>query len=74
MSRLQTLKVFVSQRLAAAVDEIFGHFEKTISEYEEEMDRRHRKLLDVVLTPEVKLRRAGSSSVSRGFTANVAGS
>ncbi|GLD69082.1 gastrula zinc finger protein xFG20-1-like protein [Lates japonicus] len=56
MSRLQSLKVFVSQRLSAAVDEIFGHFEKTISEYEEELNRRHRRMLDVVLTPEIKQR------------------
>ncbi|XP_050925625.1 zinc finger and SCAN domain-containing protein 21 isoform X2 [Lates calcarifer] len=56
MSRLQSLKVFVSQRLTAAVDEIFGLFEKTISEYEEELNRRHRRMLDVVLTPEIKQR------------------
>ncbi|XP_070778316.1 zinc finger protein 250-like [Enoplosus armatus] len=58
MSRLQGLKVFINQRLTAAVDEIFGHVERTITEYEEELDRRHRKLLDVVLKPEIKLRRA----------------
>ncbi|KAM9838666.1 uncharacterized protein ACBR49_017364 [Aulostomus maculatus] len=58
MSRLQSLKLFVNQRLNAAVEEIFGHFERTITEYEEEMERRHRKLLDVVLTPEIKLRHA----------------
>ncbi|XP_041811834.1 zinc finger protein 2 homolog [Chelmon rostratus] len=58
MSRLHSLKLFVNQRLTAAVDEIFGHVERTITEYEEEIDRRHRRLLDVVLTPELKLRRA----------------
>ncbi|KAM9839069.1 uncharacterized protein ACBR49_017735 [Aulostomus maculatus] len=58
MSRLQSLKLFVNQRLNAAVEEIFGHFERTITEYEEELERRHRKLLDVVLTPEIKLRHA----------------
>lgn len=57
MSRLQGLKVFINQRLTAAVEDIFGHFERTITEYEEEMDRRHRKLLDVALTPDIKLRR-----------------
>ncbi|XP_039978078.1 zinc finger protein 570-like [Xiphias gladius] len=56
MSRLQGLRVFVSQRLTAAVEEIFGHLEKTITECEEEMDRRHRKLLDVALTPEMRQR------------------
>ncbi|KAM7384883.1 hypothetical protein PAMA_011985 [Pampus argenteus] len=48
MSRLQSLKRFVQQRLTAAVEEIFGHFEKTITEYEEEMSRRHRELLEEV--------------------------
>ncbi|XP_038580299.1 zinc finger protein 771-like [Micropterus salmoides] len=61
MSGLQSLKVFVQQRLAAAVEEIFGHFERTITEYEEELGRRHRNLLDVGLKrPERKLRRAVS--------------
>ncbi|XP_028453926.1 gastrula zinc finger protein XlCGF7.1-like [Perca flavescens] len=46
MSRLQTLKVFVNLRLAAALEDIFGHLERTISEYEAEMDRRHHKLLE----------------------------
>lgn len=74
MSRLHSLKLFVSQRLTAAVDEIFGHFERTISEYEEELERRHRKLLDAVLTPEKKPRTAGWCSLCcrEHFTANVA--
>lgn len=59
MSGLQGLKQFVSRRLSAALEEIFGHVERTITEYEREMDRRHRKLLNEVLTPEVKQRRAG---------------
>ena len=59
MCSLQSLKVFVQQRLTAAVEEIFGHFEKTITEYEEEIHRRHRRLLDEVLKPETKLRKAG---------------
>ncbi|XP_076610720.1 uncharacterized protein LOC143335305 [Chaetodon auriga] len=63
MSRLHSLKVFVNQRLTAAVDEIFRHFERTITEYEEEIERRHRKLLDVALTPEVKLLRADIQQV-----------
>ncbi|XP_030002774.1 zinc finger protein OZF-like [Sphaeramia orbicularis] len=56
MSELQSLKVFVNQRLTAAVDEIFGQFEKTISEYEEKMERQS-KLLDVILKPEIRLTR-----------------
>eukprot|EP00064_Thunnus_orientalis_P020937 superscaffoldBa00006060_g21089 len=52
------LKVFVQQRLTAAVEEIFGHFEKTITEYEEEMNRRHRRLLDEVSKQGTVLRAA----------------
>ncbi|XP_076610226.1 uncharacterized protein LOC143335015 [Chaetodon auriga] len=36
MSRVQKLRVFVSQRLNAAVEEILGVFEKTLIKYEEE--------------------------------------
>ncbi|XP_019956044.2 uncharacterized protein [Paralichthys olivaceus] len=42
MSTLQTLKTFINQRLAVAVDDIFGLLETTISNYEEEMDRQRR--------------------------------
>ncbi|XP_068589617.1 zinc finger protein 79-like [Cebidichthys violaceus] len=56
MSRLHGLKVFINQRLTAAVEDIFGHFERTITEYEEEMDRRHRELLDELSAAHVKLR------------------
>lgn len=36
MSRVQKLRVFVSQRLNAAVEEILAAFEKTIVKYEQE--------------------------------------
>nr|XP_020477146.1 zinc finger protein OZF-like [Monopterus albus] len=65
MSRLQSLKVFVKQRLTAAVDEIFGHFEKTISEYEEELEFRHRRRLSVALTPETKQESVFSADVQQ---------
>ncbi|GLD49872.1 zinc finger protein 286A-like isoform X1 [Lates japonicus] len=39
-----------------AAEEIFRVFEKTIVEYEEEVDRQ-RRLLDIVLNPEIKLHR-----------------
>ncbi|XP_008297251.1 gastrula zinc finger protein XlCGF57.1-like [Stegastes partitus] len=55
MSGLQSLKVFISQRLTAAVDEVLGHLERTIREYEE-TERRHRDLL--LLTGQRKQRRA----------------
>ncbi len=59
MSRLQSLKGFIYQRLTAAVEEIIGHFERTVTEYEEEVECRHRKLLDMVSKPENRLQRAG---------------
>uniref|UniRef100_UPI003AABB8E1 uncharacterized protein n=1 Tax=Centroberyx gerrardi TaxID=166262 RepID=UPI003AABB8E1 len=64
MSKVQKLRASVKQRLTAAVEEIFGLFERTIAEYEEEVSRskeqndRQRKLLDAVLNPEVRLHRA----------------
>ncbi|XP_073319147.1 uncharacterized protein [Pagrus major] len=57
MSKVQTLRVFVKQRLTAAAEEIFELFERTIAEYEEELGR-HRKLLDAVFKPQVQLHRA----------------
>ncbi|XP_029289019.1 zinc finger protein 333-like [Cottoperca gobio] len=48
MSTIQTLRAFVNQRLTAAVEEIFGLLETTISNYEEEIDRQRRLLQDVV--------------------------
>ncbi|XP_034038709.1 uncharacterized protein LOC117521504 [Thalassophryne amazonica] len=47
MSTLEMLKSFVNQRLSAAVEEIFGLLETTISNYEEEIDRQHKLLADV---------------------------
>ncbi|XP_038580268.1 zinc finger protein 135-like isoform X2 [Micropterus salmoides] len=66
MSKVQVLRALVKQRLSAAAEEIFGLFERTISEYEQELCRskeenqRHRKLLDAVFQPEVRLHRAVS--------------
>ncbi|XP_037633136.1 zinc finger protein 883-like isoform X2 [Sebastes umbrosus] len=56
MSSVEYLREFVNERLTAAAEEIFRVFEKTIFEYEEEIDRQ-RKLLDVVWKPEIKLHR-----------------
>ncbi|XP_039978871.1 zinc finger protein 35-like isoform X2 [Xiphias gladius] len=56
MSSVQYLREFVNERLTAAAEEIFGVFEKTIVEYEEEIDRQ-RRLLDIVWRPEIKLHR-----------------
>ncbi|XP_034033544.1 uncharacterized protein LOC117516797 isoform X2 [Thalassophryne amazonica] len=52
MSKVQILRALVNQRLNAAAEEIFGLFERTIAEYEEELCRskqendRQRHLLD----------------------------
>ena len=58
MSSVECLRGFINERLTAAAEEIFGVFQKTIVEYEEEIDRQ-RKLLDVVWKPEMKLLRMG---------------
>ncbi|XP_031732023.1 zinc finger and SCAN domain-containing protein 12-like isoform X2 [Anarrhichthys ocellatus] len=57
MSKVQMLRSFVNQRLTAAAEEIFGLFERTITEYEEENERQ-RKLLDAVFNPQLRLHRA----------------
>ncbi|XP_070778311.1 zinc finger protein ZFP2-like [Enoplosus armatus] len=44
MSKAQSLRALVHQRLTAAADEIFGLFERTIAEYEEEVGRQRRLL------------------------------
>lgn len=59
MSSFDYLKVFVNDRLAAAAEEIFGVFKKTMEEYEEELDRQ-RKLLEHFWKPEIKLNRIGT--------------
>ncbi|XP_061681127.1 zinc finger and SCAN domain-containing protein 2-like [Syngnathoides biaculeatus] len=54
MCKVKLLRALVRQRLNVAVDEIFGLFERTIAEYEEELSRtkeeneRQRELLDNV--------------------------
>ncbi|XP_037651737.1 zinc finger and SCAN domain-containing protein 21-like [Sebastes umbrosus] len=64
MSKVQILRAFVNRRLTAAAEEIFGLFERTIAEYEEELEfsskenQRQQKLLDAVLNPEVRVHRA----------------
>uniref|UniRef100_A0AAV2KAD6 Uncharacterized protein n=1 Tax=Knipowitschia caucasica TaxID=637954 RepID=A0AAV2KAD6_KNICA len=52
MSKGQTLRALVTERLCAAADEIFALFERTITEYEEEIhqykaeNQRKQMLLD----------------------------
>ncbi|XP_031730199.1 uncharacterized protein LOC116398222 isoform X1 [Anarrhichthys ocellatus] len=64
MSKVQMLRSLVNQRLTAAAEEIFGLFEGTIAEYEEEVsalkeeNERQQKLLDAVFNPQLRLHRA----------------
>ncbi|XP_030002782.1 gastrula zinc finger protein XlCGF57.1-like isoform X2 [Sphaeramia orbicularis] len=57
--KVQILRSLVEQRLTAAAEEIFGLFERTIVEYEEELCRtkeenqRQRQILDCVWNPRV---------------------
>lgn len=65
MSKVEMFRLFATQRLTAAAEEIFGLFERTAAEYEEQLHRskqeneKQRKLLEAVLRPEVRLNRAG---------------
>ncbi|XP_031141321.1 gastrula zinc finger protein XlCGF57.1-like [Sander lucioperca] len=71
MSKAEVLRVAMNERLVAAAEEIFGLFERTIAEYEEELFRskqkneRQRKLLDAVMKPQVRLHRAVLSADSQ---------
>ncbi|XP_068432477.1 zinc finger protein 599-like [Clinocottus analis] len=64
MSKVQLLSSFINQRLTVAAQEIFGLFERTIVEYEEELSRskeeneRQRRLLDAVFNQAVRIQRA----------------
>ncbi|XP_017297084.1 zinc finger and SCAN domain-containing protein 2-like [Kryptolebias marmoratus] len=58
MTSVHYLREFISERLTAAASEIFEVFEKTIVQYEEEIDRQHRLLLNISLKPEIKLHTA----------------
>ncbi|XP_037332082.2 zinc finger protein 7-like [Pungitius pungitius] len=63
MSKVHVLRYLVKQRLAEAAEEIFGLFERTIAEYEEEASRikedneRLKKRLHPVLNPKVHIER-----------------
>ncbi|XP_047445339.1 myb-like protein X [Mugil cephalus] len=54
----ESLRELIIERLtaAAAEEEIFGLFERTVVQYEEEIDRQ-RRLLDITWKPEIKLHR-----------------
>ncbi|XP_028283207.1 zinc finger protein 23-like [Parambassis ranga] len=56
MSAVQSLRDFINERVAAAVEEIFAFFEHTVVQYEQELEH-HRRLLERAFKPEVALRR-----------------
>ncbi|KAJ0012145.1 hypothetical protein NQD34_013120 [Periophthalmus magnuspinnatus] len=64
MSKHQTLRALVTERLTAAAEEIFALFERTIADYEEELCRskeenqRNQESLDSVLSPRLELLRS----------------
>ncbi|XP_041861462.1 zinc finger protein OZF-like [Melanotaenia boesemani] len=51
MYSVQHLREFITERLNAAAKEIFTELEKTIVQYEEEIDRQ-RRLLDIIWKPQ----------------------
>ncbi|XP_054646147.1 zinc finger protein OBI1-like [Dunckerocampus dactyliophorus] len=70
MCYIQKLRTLVQQRVNTVVEEIFGLFERTIAEYEEELSRtkkenkRQRELLNAVFKPSVRLHREDIQRVS----------
>ncbi|XP_074542189.1 uncharacterized protein LOC141802549 [Halichoeres trimaculatus] len=60
MSKVQTVRGLIIQRLSAAAEEIFELFERTIAEYEEQLCRskeenqRQQKLLEAVYNPDAE--------------------
>uniref|UniRef100_A0A3Q2T5I0 Oocyte zinc finger protein XlCOF8.4-like n=1 Tax=Fundulus heteroclitus TaxID=8078 RepID=A0A3Q2T5I0_FUNHE len=71
MSGMQQLRLLVSERLAAAAEEIFGLVERTITDYQEEVVRSKREIIQLrqqieqltVLQPRVALFKEGVRSV-----------
>ncbi|XP_045557584.1 zinc finger protein 37-like [Salmo salar] len=61
MSKQQSFRVFLNERLTSAAVEIFGEVEKTVVKYQEENDRL-RRLLEI--TSEVQLCRTDSLQLS----------
>ncbi|XP_008282967.1 zinc finger protein 2 homolog [Stegastes partitus] len=61
---LQSFNVFLTERLTAAAVDIYGFVERTVVEYQEEVNRaqqenqRLQRLLDLVYKPQIRLHRA----------------
>ncbi|XP_030002778.1 zinc finger protein 454-like [Sphaeramia orbicularis] len=68
--KAQILRSLMEQRLTAAAEEIFGLFERTIAEYEEELCRtkeenqRQRQILDCVWNPTVLIHKTDVQQLS----------
>ncbi|XP_051794275.1 uncharacterized protein LOC127530802 isoform X2 [Acanthochromis polyacanthus] len=60
MCSVEYLRELISDRLTAAAGEIFSEFEKTIVQYQEEIDRQ-RRLLDVIWKPHIPLQPIGET-------------
>ena len=58
MCSVEYLRELIRDRLTAAAGEIFTEFEKTIVQYQEEIDRQ-RRLLDVIWKPHIPLQSIG---------------
>ncbi|XP_047445827.1 uncharacterized protein LOC125010923 [Mugil cephalus] len=63
MSGSDSLRELIIERLTAAAEEIFGLFERTVVQYEEEIDRQ-RRLLDISRKPEIKLHRTDMDNIA----------
>ncbi|XP_078105440.1 uncharacterized protein LOC144517282 [Sander vitreus] len=64
MSTLQLLRTYVNQRLTVAVEDIIEMFERTITEYEEEMYRQ-RRLLGAEQSGGIKIMFSNQTGVSQ---------
>ncbi|XP_014847767.1 PREDICTED: zinc finger and SCAN domain-containing protein 21-like isoform X2 [Poecilia mexicana] len=62
MSSSQSLRDFIRERLTAAAEEIFTEFDKTIVQYEEELNRQ-RRLLEICWKPRIDLQRIDLSQL-----------
>lgn len=59
LSEMETLRMLVSERLTAAVDDILGVFVKTVARYREQIDRQRRQLDSLKSEEDKWIRTAG---------------
>lgn len=63
LSEMETLRVFVTERLTAAVEDILGVFGETVARYREQVERQQRQL-DSLRSEEDKWNPEAGRSVS----------